>query len=129
MRADREQQAAIGTAAAQRFQERHGDERAAPAPAPGLWQREIHHTEIGKSAPAVGVETIRGPPRELRLGESPRRLDALHSLTRPTEVHLGPFRRSQGVECSATHRQIRVGFASLNPHYEVLPTTLRAERA
>src|SRR5262249_8216658 len=101
MRADREQQAAIGTAAAQRFQERHRDERAALASAPGPRQGEIHYAEIGESAPAVGIEPVRRPSRELRLGESPRRLDALRSLTRPTEVHLGPFRRSQGGSSAA----------------------------
>ena len=90
MRADREQKAAVGAAAAERFQQGGGDERAAVAPAPRLRQGKVDQAEIGDGAPAGVVEAIRGVRGELGLGELPRRLDAFRDVTRPTEVHLVP---------------------------------------
>ena len=84
MRADREQKAAVCAAAAERFQQGGGDERAAVAPAPRLRQGKVDQAEIGDGAPAGVVEAIRGVRGELG------RRDALRNFTRPTEVHLVP---------------------------------------
>ena len=44
-------------------------------------------------APAGMIESVRRAGGESRLGELPRRLDALRNFTRPAEVHVDPFPR------------------------------------